>query len=230
MNGKNGATRKSRPQRQHDPLATAPLGQVLSELCITDWDVAIFGDGSGSGWDTSSGWAAVLIDRHQSGRKYFNGAINIGTAYLAELFPYLHAMLWYSRGPGKAHMAGLRQHGIYRPIRVHCITDSEILANQGNGAADRKAARELWLAMDSFVTRGYQFHWHWYGRDRIGLNMLTDHLSRESRIAVSNVVPPGGTTVYDYNPDPSRGAQACQGVNGKVTDPNFSIARTNEAG
>jgi ribonuclease HI len=165
-----------------------------------DWDVVIVGDGSGGGWDLGCGWAAVLIDHYTNLRKQVHGSWSCGTSYIGELMAYLHAMVWYSSGVGHQRIQDMRSRGMVRPVKVHIITDSEILVNQGNGGAHRKAARELWASMDAYITGGYQFHWHWCPRDTVGLNMLTDHLSRESRQAIQGIVAPDGTTVYDYNP------------------------------
>jgi ribonuclease HI len=185
-------------------LITAPLSDVLRTVGIgpTDWDVLLVGDGSGSGWGSACGWAVVLEDRFSGLRKFFNGGVNAGTNYLAELFPYLHAMCWYSVGPGKMHHAQSKHNGaVHRALRVHIITDAEILVNQGNRNCGRGAGAALWEAMDSFEKRDeYRFFWHWMARDRLGLNILTDHLSRESRLAMNQIKLPTNTNVYDFNP------------------------------
>jgi len=204
----NSPKRRRKPL---DPLAAATLDDVLADLGVTDWDVVLVGDGSGTGWSKACGWAAVLHDRATSLRQVFLGGLNHGTNYLAELLPYIHALLWYTRGPGKSrlHERIMRQPGSC--LMVHIITDSEILASQGNGKAGRKENEELWLALDRMASKGYKLVWHWVARDRLGLNQLTDHMSRESRLTIDLVIeeaikrisvvkPPEGTSIYDYNP------------------------------
>jgi len=194
--------------RSQDPLITASLSEVLRSLGITPtaWDVLIVGDGSGSGWGTACGWAAVLEERCSGLRKFFHGSVNAGTNYLAELFPYLHAMCWYVAGPGKKFQTDLINKQVrVRPINVHIVTDAEILVKQGNGDCGRKSGRAFWAALDAYKDEGYQFFWHWMARDRTGLNILTDHLSRESRLAMARVNLPPGTTVYDFNPSAQSG-------------------------
>ena len=167
-----------------------------------DWDVLIIGDGSGQGWSFGCGWASVLIDHFSAQRKLFYGGMNSGTIGLAELFPYFHAMLWYSRGPGSKRMQRLlAQYGYAQEIKVHIITDSDITAKQGNGKAARKTNIELWAAMDMFTRLGYKFTFHWVRRDNVGLNMLVDHIAREARRSLENIELPEGTSIYDVSPD-----------------------------
>lgn len=181
-----------------DPWLADPLPKILSELGITTWDAVIVGDGSGQGWERGCGWSSVLIDHFTNLRKEFCGALSAGTVNVAELMASVHAIMWYTRGPGKDRLK--RVIAVGGRVSIHVITDSEITANQGNGVYSRKSNEEVWALLDNIARRGYCFTWHWVNRDRIGLNRLTDHLSRQARIAVEAIKPPEGTTVYDYNP------------------------------
>ena len=206
---------KSRKVGKQDPLRTAMLGQVLAELGIYDWDVLIVGDGSGTSWDRGAGWSAVLVDHYLGRRKLFYGGMNAGTVTIGEVLPYVHAMSWYSRGVGKERLHARRTDGSGRNyLHVHIITDSALVASQGNDPQEqvvrRKANREWWAALDSIIAMGYQMHWHWMARDRLGLNMLTDHLSRTSRQAIEAISLPEGVDVYDLNPGPGEPGQAPQ--------------------
>jgi len=183
-------------------MKLSTIQEIMTHLGIysQNWDVLLIGDGSGQGWEMGCGWACVLIDHYSARRKLFYGAMSSGTIGLAELLPYFHSMLWYSRGPGKSRLDRLQTTRKSNPIlQVHIITDSEIIAKQGNGHAKIINNRELWAAFDQFSKMGYAFKWHWLERDTIGLNALTDHISRESRRSVEKVQLPEGVSIYDYN-------------------------------
>jgi hypothetical protein len=125
--------------------------------------------------------------------------------------PYLQAMLWYARGPGRKRVRELYRTNPGARVVIHIVTDAEIIAAQGNSQAGRHENRELWVAMDAFADRGYKLVWHHINRDRLGLNMLTDHLSRQERLTMTDLIaeainkvkavrPPDQTSIYDYNP------------------------------
>jgi ribonuclease HI len=190
----------SRPPQPHE-LVVAPVGAVLQELGVTYWDALLVGDGSGSGWHQGCGWASVLIDKSTNQRKLFTGAMNPGTVNRAELLAYLHAMDWYSNGPGKERLKHLNKVRPGSIVQVHVITDSELTVKQGQGLACRKVNSAYWAGIDEITRKGFKIHWHWMSRDKIGLNQLTDHISREARKAVEALQPPPGTSIYDFNPE-----------------------------
>lgn len=190
----------SRPKKPRGPLVESNLQALLDHLGIADndWDVFIVGDGSGCSWNMGCGWGAIVIDHYLTRRKELFGAMNCGTVYLAELMPCLHALSWYHEGPAKNKIADMQKRGVIRPIRVHILTDSEIVCKQGTGDCRKKAGRGFWEAIEAF--KEYRITWHWMDRDSTALNMLVDHLSRESRVKLCQVKVPEGTTIYDYNP------------------------------
>jgi hypothetical protein len=179
----------------------APIGEVLSELGVTDWDVLIVGDGSGVGWDRGCAWASVLIEHYSMRRAVFKGVWDPGTVGIAELSAYFHALVAYASGPGKTRLHDLLQSRSDARVQVHVITDNETIVRQGLGVYSRKANAPVWAGIDYVVSTGYRVHWHFLKRDRLGLNQLVDHLSRECRKAVEAIQPPPGTGPYDYNPD-----------------------------
>jgi len=160
------------------------LADLLTHLKITDWDVIIIGDGSGTGWKQGAGWASVLIDRMSGARKLFFGAMNTGTITLGELFPYLHALSWYTGkdGPGRNRRLEAQQAG--RQMQAHLITDSEIIATAGNHPASRRSHRELWSAFNEYQKRGFVLSFHFVARDRVNLNVLVDEVARQARLDV----------------------------------------------
>jgi len=129
----------------------------------------------------------VLIDRVSGTRKLFFGAMSTGTVTIAEFMPYLHAMIWYDgdNGPGKVRR---KQASIEnRHLNVHVITDSEVTSRNGNNPQSRKKHLPLWAAIDAFKARGYLFYYHHLPRDVADLNILTDEVSRSSRICLKEV-------------------------------------------
>jgi len=114
------------------------LTALISHLKINTWDAIIVGDGSGTGWKMGAGWSSVLIDKYSGSRKLFYGALNCGTITLGELFPYLHAMSWYTSkdGPGRARRRELQN--IQKQMQIHVVTDSQAIATACNNPGSRR--------------------------------------------------------------------------------------------
>lgn len=199
------------PRPDGDLLSSTSQVMAGFGVAAADWDALIVGDGSGSGWNLACGWAAVLVDRRLSLRKDLHGAMNAGTSYLAELLPYVQAISWYAEGPGRALLLSLRRHDPRATVRVHVVTDSEIVARQGDGKASRRKGGCYWKMIEALEAAGFETRWHWMARNRLGLNRLCDYLAglcRRSVDTVGAVTLPAGTSVYDYNPDPLVGGDA----------------------
>lgn len=193
-------------------LIDALVKETLAKLNITMWDALLIGDGSGSGWNIGVGWACILIDRDSGQAKVFWGGANAGTVTLAELFPYLHAMSWYTgnkKAPGRRRRKELAEIG--RCMEIHVVTDSRITAQNGMHPESRHTHLEWWAAVDAYRTRGYNLTFHHMVRNSTNLNILADALSRQSRLAIESVFPsavkelqaeypglPSDVTVYDF--------------------------------
>lgn len=198
---------KRQPHASLEPTVVASTEEVMRGLGVPPeaWDVLVVGDGSGTGWNAACGWAAVLVDRELRLRKDLHGGMNAGTSYLAELFPYVQALSWYVEGPGRARLLDRLAADPAARVRVHVVTDSEIVARQGSGKASRRKGRPYWAMLEALEEAGLETHWHWVARSRLGLNRLCDFMAgacRRSVDAVTAVGPPAGTTVYSFNPDP----------------------------
>jgi len=206
----NTATKK-RGKKPISGLST--VSALLTHLKITDWDALIVGDGSGQGWKMGAGWAAVLIDKYSGARKLFYGAMNTGTVTLGELFPYLHALSWYTGrdGPGRHRWRELKS--VSQQMQIHIVTDSQIVATAGNRPASRRSHQELWAAFDEYRKRGYAMTFHHVSRDRADLNILVDEVSRQARLDVADTYNravdklgqrfpglPEDVTIYDFSP------------------------------
>tara|TARA_Y100001938_G_scaffold148750_1_gene233355 strand:- start:2019 stop:2621 length:603 start_codon:yes stop_codon:yes gene_type:complete len=186
------------------------LYRLLEDLNIKSWDVLLVGDGSGSGWDIGIGWSCIIVDKHTKTRKLLHGGGSTGTVNIAELMAYVHAMLWYSTNIGKE----LRQHYPDKVLNVHIITDSRVVATQGEKVADRRidgiANRALWASISDIARQGYRFHWHWVERLTNELNWAADKMAGSARKAikacelVEDVPNEDGkydsVSIYDVNP------------------------------
>lgn len=164
------------------------LQAVLDRASITQWDVLIVGDGSGSGWDSACGWACVLVDRATRGRRLFYGAMNAGSVNFAETMPYLQALNWYDQhGGGKAR---LKEQGF---LRVHIITDSQVIARWGtealNGALPRKHI-VMWAGLKEFRRLGYCIDFHWANRSTSLLNWASDLIAGMARREMQRSMDP----------------------------------------
>jgi len=180
MNQKNDAS---------DNKLLVSIPDILDSLQIDEWDVLLIGDGSGAGWNLLSGcgWASVLIDKYSNNHKIFLGATSPSTITIGELSPYLFAMNWYmsADGPGCDRVKAASFSG--KLLRVHIISDSEVVVKSGNKMQSRKSNRALWAAMDFFATQGCSIKYHHIKRNTVLMNVLMDELARKSRLDPNKV-------------------------------------------
>lgn len=155
-----------------------------------DWDVLLVGDGSAKDRGGACSWAATLYDRSSGRKRVFYGAASEGSCLMAELVPYLQAMLWYARFRGRKL---LRERG-GRPLKVVVVTDSMITANQGSRLREflenpRRlvATRPLWLAIDHLAGTGYEFTWRWLKRGTIAGNRDMNRLAQAARCRIESM-------------------------------------------
>ena len=211
----NNQTNQENDTSDNKLLVSIP--DILDSLQIDEWDVLLIGDGSGAGWNLLSGcgWASVLIDKYSNNHKVFMGATSPGTITIGELSPYLFAMNWYmsSDGPGSARVKAASFSG--KLLRVHIISDSEIIVKSGNRTQSRKSNRALWAAMDFFATQGCSIQYHHIKRSTVLMNVLMDELARQSRIDPNKVWDDSikvlkkkeylniqeGATIHDFSKD-----------------------------
>ncbi len=182
------------PQREPPttPNQAGELAGILRQLGITDFDVCLIGDGSGTGWNDACGWACVLVDRLTHARQLFHGGMSTTSINVAEFMPYLQALCWYHSQHGSERM---QRSGM---IKVHVITDSQVTAVSGNRAADLtltlpRANQALWASIRQFTTMGYRLQYHWLNRETTLYNQCADLVASLCRRAVLNVarVPEG---------------------------------------
>ena len=184
----NGIDATTRLPQEHPERQT--LSQVIARLGNPQWDILLVGDGSGSGWAHAAGWAATIVDNRQNqARRFFYGACDCGSVNLAETMPYLQALTWYDVHHGREM---LRQVGF---LRVHILTDSQVIATWGNramaptGEVPRKMP-VFWAGMRELRRLGYHCQFHWAPRMTTELNWAADLMAGITRREVINALDP----------------------------------------
>jgi len=175
--------RSSTPQSQHEFQQT--LEDVLGGLGIVadDWELLIFGDGSGqSFFSEAGGCAAIFIDSLFGVRRCVTAGMQPSTVNRMELSAYLYAL-------GVHHHTVLKgKHSLPKlPYQTHIFTDSATTANGGNRLSNRNTNLDLWALADYFEMVGYGLTWHHIPRNSNALNTLADELAGQSRMAVKAV-------------------------------------------
>ena len=141
----------------------------------------MIGDGSGSSWRDACGWASTLVTRWSRDRHIFFGAANLGSVNIAEMMPYLQALVWYHHHAGGVE---IKKRGL---LRVHVITDSNVTAIHGRRVANpgeelpKVPQRALWAGMRELGRMGYDLQWHWARRSTSSLNFLADLIAALAR-------------------------------------------------
>lgn len=198
----------------HRRPASKRLHVLLDDLGIKNWDVLLVGDGSGSGWEIGCGWGCTILDRVTRTRKLVFGGGNTGTVNVAELMAYVHGMMWYASHLGK----DLKRSNPAKVIKVHIITDSAVIVNQGGKVRDHSvegvANRALWAAMNDIARQGYSFEYHWIERLSNELNWAADQLAGVARLSLRSCRLVDATknddgsrsevSIYDINPAVSK--------------------------
>lgn len=170
------------------PNEEVELKQLVQSLRLpNDWDVLMIGDGAGCGWDSPSGWAVTVFDRQHNRKEVFSGGLSGNSTTCAELFPYLHAMIWHARVLAKA----VRKESGRLPINVHIVTDVQSLAEAGNNFEQLlrdpkklKLTRPFWAGLRQFVESGYRFTFYWSRRGTFETHREMNTLARKAMRAM----------------------------------------------
>jgi hypothetical protein len=176
----------------------------LTEKGVKECDAVIIGDGSGSGWEIGCGFAATLIDLNLNTRQEFHGGFSAGTNHLGEFFAYIVPMQWYTVHHGLTLLKDRqkRQTGKHPQVNICCICDNKTIVDQGNRRAERGSWQALWSTWNTWASHGFFTTWVWCPREELGLNVLADDMSRQSRIAMQNIQIPAGVDLHTLNPSP----------------------------
>lgn len=161
--------------------------EILSSTGFTKYDAVFIGDGSGSKYGQAGGWACKIYDYNSIVSHTLYGNISDTTINICELTPYIYTMDYYHKNIAPVRWQQLKLAGTpFGPIRIHIITDCEILVKQGNGLHKRKTNAAFWSCFDYYETEGYNFCWHFVEREFLQDNILCDKISKDMRKMVKN--------------------------------------------
>lgn len=150
------------------------------EIRRGQWDLLVFGDGSGVAWDAPGGFCAFMIDGRKHLRTHILGAHSSATVNRMELSAYVEAINF--------HYCHMIEGKIDRPpYRVWIFSDSEYVVKSGSRQNARKANRDLWIVLEWYETRGYQFRWRWVPRNSTPLNAMSDRLAGRVRTSIKEI-------------------------------------------
>jgi len=161
------------------------------------------GDGSGTGWDDYCGWGATLIERLTMCRKRFYGGMNVGSVNVAELIPYVQALLWFHTKFGEDRLK--RSKGFLTTV---VLSDSKYVCDTARkvvrGHRLPEAQMGLWAAIQAYSRCGYDFTWCWIPRETLALNWAADRMAGLSRRAIKELqlVDDAGDPLSPYNFNP----------------------------
>lgn len=156
------------------------LDDFLSQQGIRpdQWDLLMFGDGSGQGWKDAGGFCCFIVDGRRGRRTHVIGGRNRTTVNRMELSAYTESL--------SLHLYEVLGGTVMDPpYRTWIFTDSEYTANVGSGKYARKANPDLWAIVDWYRQRGYDFNWRWVVRNSTPFHELADRLAGEARKAVN---------------------------------------------
>lgn len=190
------------------------IDDFLQTHDVEQWDVLIFGDGSGAGWEKrcGAGWGSVTIEKPKipggtGERRVMSGHMSVGTVNVAEMMAVLQPLNYLASREEDRRDRG----GGTRAYQVHIFTDSEYCKNTGNSDARVLRRNEgLWAVFDVFARRGFVLNWHWIARETFGLNWYADTVSKLARRdgqhynLQEDIESYAQRSVYDVNPGGGR--------------------------
>ncbi len=132
----------------------------------------LVGDGSGSLYYKSSGWACIYYDYHDQKLEKLQGGCSVGTNNYAELQPFVNG-LYYDYCLNNKNFCE-------KTKKVTIISDSELTIRCGNGEYQRKENLFLWNSISFFETV-YDIQWKHVPRNSNPLNKLCDEISKIRR-------------------------------------------------
>jgi ribonuclease HI len=163
-------------------ISPQPLEDFLSKhgLVHGQWDLLLFGDGSGLSWDMGGGFAAILFDGRKGIRSHLIGAQSLTTVNRMELGAYTQALAYH-------HECILSGALTDPPYRTFIFTDSEFTAKAGRKQVEVRKNLDLWQLMNWYELQGYRFNWRWVPRNSTPYHELADYLAGTARYAINSV-------------------------------------------
>lgn len=184
-------------------IVREPFQDLLNRLHINPNKAhyLVVSDGSGSDFSRGCGFGSAVINLKTAERDLLFGAMNQGTVNIAEMLAVLQALdfILYKLD-NESKTGGIVRH-------VHIVTDSKYCETTGNTTNGRMAKRNIgvWTLAESYARRGLVLNWHHAKRSTIGLNILCDLVSRNTRrhleaYNVDSGLDQQSLGLYDTNP------------------------------
>jgi ribonuclease HI len=162
----------------------------LTKHGVTEWDVLIFGDGSGTGWKDAGGFACLIHTRAGKRGSVVGGVTNT-TINSMELFAYIAGLRY--------HYYQMIKEKMPTPLKLHVFTDSAYVQNGGNGSTVVKSNKDLWNDLHLFRTWGYELTFHLVHRNSTPMHVWADQKAGEARRALL-ALRPNDTELYAATP------------------------------
>lgn len=153
---------------------------VRQGLVHGQWDLLLFGDGSGLQWTTPGGFAVVLVDGRNGLRSHIVGAQSFTTLNRMELSAYVQALAYH-------HEFLMDGRITDPPYRTFIFTDSEFTVKAGRRLVTVKKNLDLWQLVNWYEPQGYRFHWRWVPRNSTPYHELTDYLAGTARHVIKSM-------------------------------------------
>jgi len=153
-------------------MVTSTIKDVQDQLKLTEYDLLLIGDGSGTTIDQSSGWSCFYFDKNKFFYTILKGGCSFGTNNFAELAPYFNA-LWFDL---------YKQGNVLKMDRkVQIVSDSEITVKCGNKIYSRNCNLPLWSGINWLESIGYKLTWNHVNRNTNHISKLCDRIAGETR-------------------------------------------------
>lgn len=163
-------------------IAPKPLEEFLVKhgLVHGQWDLLLFGDGSGLNWDIGGGFASILVDGRKGIRSHVVGAQSLATVNRMELSAYTQVLGY--------HREFILDGAVTDPpYRTFIFTDSEFTAKAGSGRVSVRKNLDLWHLMSWYESQGYRFTWRWVPRNSTPFHELCDYLAGTARHVINSM-------------------------------------------
>ena len=166
----------------------------------SEWDLLLFGDGSGGGWAIGGAFVVFMVDKRLPTREVLVGGWSKTTVNRMELGAYTEALSFHYHNLLKGVITD-------PPYNVWAFTDSELTAKCGSGQYVRKANADLWNTVDWYETRGYRIHWRHLKRNTTDFHASADAAAGKIRRALLEHVPDDVYGLMPYvEPEPEDAA------------------------
>ena len=163
-------------------ISPQPLEDFLAKhgLVHGQWDLILFGDGSGLQWDNGGGYASILFDGRKGIRSHIVGAQTLATVNRMELSAYTQAL-------GYHFECILGGKIMEPPYRTFIFSDSEFTVKAGRKMFVVNRNRDLWQTITWFELQGYRFQWRWVPRNSTPYHELADYLAGTGRHVINRM-------------------------------------------